>query len=107
MAQVHVRRSEVDFVLDLGNISRSGVLVLLGSLEPPVWMELDRHVELGIMGIEGYDDLTVRGKIARIHRGGDGVGFAVHFDRQDDETRRAVQCMVELAIVSDVQVPRP
>ncbi len=107
MAQVHVRRSEVDFVLDLGNISCSGVLVLLGSLESPVWMEIGRQVELGIFGIEGVDNLTVRGAIARIHRGGDGVGFAVHFDRNDDETQQAVQRLIELAIVSDVHVPRP
>ena len=51
-AQVYVKQAKTDYVLELRNISRSGVLVLLGTLPKPAWIDIDRRIELSIVNPE-------------------------------------------------------
>jgi len=113
MASVHVRHAAVDHVLELGNISRSGALVLLGSLPTPMWMTLGRQVELLIFALvddnellpsEYRDPCVAHGKIVRIHGG--HKGFGVHFD-EDSETKASIARLMQRIAVQPVNVPRP
>lgn len=115
MASVHVRHAAVDYLLELGNVSRSGALLLLGSLPKPVWMTLGRKVELSLVallddGEEGpssyRDPLVLRGSIVRMHAG--NKGFGMHFDMSDEQTARSAKRLAELiALRPAVAVPRP
>ena len=58
MASVHVRHAAVDYLLELGNISRSGALVLLGSLPQPLWMTLGRKVELSLVALLDENEMA-------------------------------------------------
>ena len=114
MASVHVRHAAVDYLLELGNISRSGALVLLGSLPQPLWMTLGRKVELSLVALldenetapSSYrDPLVLRGAIVRMHAG--NKGFGMHFDMSDEETARSAERVAELISLAPATVPRP
>lgn len=114
MASVHVRHAAVDYLLELGNVSRSGALVLLGSLPRPLWMTLGRKVELSLVALLDENDaapssyrdpLVLRGAIVRMHAG--NKGFGMHFDLSDEETARSANRVADLIAIRPAAVPRP
>ena len=97
LAQVRVKRGRVDYVLALTNISRSGVLVHLGSLKEPTWVVQDRVVELGVINPDDLDTVALKGTIVRLISDDDGTSFAVEFEGLDDTAQAGLDRLVELA----------
>lgn len=96
MAQVHVKRAATDYVLELRNISHSGVLVLLGTLPKPPWIDIDRTIELSIVNPETLDPVHVSGAVVRIQRDERGLSFAVDFAQLQPATEAAIDALVRL-----------
>ena len=84
IAHVRVKRGRVDYVMELTNISRSGALVDMGTLDRPKWVSLDGEVEIGIIHPESLDIVPLTGKIVRVQRVGDSIQFAVTFIAPDE-----------------------
>jgi len=75
IAQVHVKNAREDFVLELGNISTSGALLLLGSLGRPSWIDVDRLVDLSIVHPVTQDTALLHGRVMRLQRDEHGLSF--------------------------------
>ena len=77
MAQVRVRRSELDYVLDVIDISLSGALIDLGELARPKWLKVRQEVLLTLLLDGEQQELT--GEIVRIVEDLEGSRFAIHY----------------------------
>lgn len=88
MAQVRVRRSKVDYVLDVIDISLSGALVDLGELARPDWLKIRQHVLLTLLLDGVQQELT--GEVVRIVEDLEGSRFAIRYtpDVAVDELRQ-------------------
>ena len=64
MAQVRVRRSDIDYVLDVIDISLSGALIDLRELARPKWLKVRQEVLLTLLLDGEQQELT--GEIVRI-----------------------------------------
>ncbi len=77
MAQVRVRRSEIDYVLDVIDISLSGALIDLGELARPKWLKVRQEVLLTLLLDGEQQELT--GEIVRIVEDLEGSRFAIRY----------------------------
>jgi hypothetical protein len=106
LAQVRVKFGKLDYVLELGNLSRSGALLTFGSLKKPGWLSLDKVVEVGIIHPESGDTVELSGTIVRVHQDAQGHGFAVEFSDPEEDAARGLLEVIELAERS-VDAPAP
>lgn len=90
LAAVRTRRDDEDLVLELTNISRSGALVQLGSLDKPPWLATGETVDLSIVDPTTLELTTVTGTVVRVEQRRRRWGFAVQFHPLDDQTRASV-----------------
>jgi len=107
IAQVHVRQAKSDYVLELRNISRSGALVVLGSLSRPSWIDVDRVVELAIVNPETLDSIDVRARVVRIQREPEGLIFATEFVGLTPALQLEVDALTRLGKPQPPPFPRP
>lgn len=77
MAQVRVRRSKIDYVLDVIDISLSGALVDLGELARPDWLKVRQQVLLTLLLDGEQQELT--GEVVRIVEDLEGSRFAIRY----------------------------
>jgi hypothetical protein len=106
LAQVHVSHANVDYVLELTNVSRSGALVHLGGLEKPLWIEKGRIVELCIIIPVDRDTVEVRGRIVRLDQRGDRWGFAVEYLPLSKAAQSAVDRLIALGRPQPPPLPK-
>lgn len=104
LAAVRAPRVDEDLVLELTNVSRSGALVHLGSLDQPEWLETGETVELAIVDPESLDLVEVAGTVVRVDRRGPRLGFGVQFHPLDDTARAGV---ARLCALGRPQPPAP
>ena len=107
MAQVRVKRGRNAYVLDVLNVSESGALVDLGSLERPFWLAKGRIVEMILfLPLEDVEDvalapITAWAEIVRVDAAPSSIRFAVAFRDEDGKIAQAIRHLVEVA------TPRP
>lgn len=77
MAQVRVRRSSIDYVLDVIDISLSGALIDLGELPRPKWLKVRQEVLLTLLLDDTQQEL--KGEVVRIVEDLEGSRFAVRY----------------------------
>jgi hypothetical protein len=97
LAQVHIAHDTTAYVLELGNLSRSGALLCLGSLRPPDWIALHRVVQVGIINPETLDTVTLSAQIVRTQQDADGYGFAVRFEPPGAASTEGLDTLLRLA----------
>jgi c-di-GMP-binding flagellar brake protein YcgR len=79
LAQVRVRRAETDYVLEVKNLSSSGALIELGSLERPGWLKIGRRVELTLFVSDQQESAEIAGDVVRVVEDAKMCAFGVHF----------------------------
>lgn len=98
MAQVRVMRGRNVFVLDVINVSESGALVDLGSLERPYWLATGKRVELVLFapdGDAGFTPVSIWAGVVRVIDDQRSIKFAVCFEDPQGEVAAAVRQLVE------------
>ena len=94
LAQVRVRPADTDFVLEVKNLSMSGALIELGSLERPVWVKIGRRVELTLFVPDQARSAEVSGPIRRIVEDTEQCAFAVQFEGISAEARSYLELIL-------------
>jgi len=79
LAQVRVKRGKVDYVMELSNISRSGALFSIGSLQPRGWIEPHRVLEVSIIHPDTLDAIEVKGEVVRVEKTDRDTVLALRF----------------------------
>jgi hypothetical protein len=107
MAQVRVLRGTVNYVLDVSNISVSGLFVSTAGLPRMPWFRKDQQIELDLFVPEELDNIRVLGRIMRLVEGedGPGSGFGVQFVDLDEATQVKIDRLVGLAKARSVHPP--
>ncbi|MBX3275897.1 MAG: PilZ domain-containing protein [Sandaracinaceae bacterium] len=104
MAQVRVKRGRNAYVLDVLNVSESGALVDLGSLERPFWLARGRLVEMILflpLDDVALAPITAWAEIVRVDAAPSSIRFAVTFRDPSGAIAPAIRHLVEVA------TPRP
>jgi c-di-GMP-binding flagellar brake protein YcgR len=107
LAQVRVKRSQTDLLMELTNISRSGALVDMGTLPTPSWVDVGRVIEVSIVHPDSLDNIEVEARVVRISKDESGTLLAVQFDDLEDDTQRKLDSLVEYARATPRPPPLP
>ncbi|MEQ9318112.1 MAG: PilZ domain-containing protein [Polyangiaceae bacterium] len=94
LAQVRVKGTQSDLVMSLSNISHSGALVDMGSLDTPPWIDVGRELEVGIVHPDSLDLIEVRGRVVRLTKDEKGCIFALEFLEPTSEARAGLRELV-------------
>ena len=97
LAQTRVKRGTVSHIMDVKNISLTGVFIATTDVHQTRTFRVDQVLELDIFSTEDLENIRVFGRIVRIQKTGDEYGFGIHFEEMTDETRTKIAKLVQLA----------
>jgi hypothetical protein len=109
MAHVRVRRGTINYVLDVTNVSLSGVFVSTLGLPRGIAFAVGQAVELNLFVAEEAENVPVLGRIVRLVEieSPPTRGFGVEFVDVGEATRAGIGRIVEFARSSEVPRPPP
>jgi len=109
IAQVTVRSGSENYLMDVGNISRSGVFISADNLDNVPFFREGQELEMDLFTTEHLENVKVKGRIVRFEYGSDGVvkGFGVEFARVTAQDNKALLRLVNLATESIHPPPLP
>ena len=109
MAHVRVRRGTVNYILDVTNISLSGLFVSTLGLPRAGQFSAGQSIELNLFLPDVAENIRVLGRIVRmVDRDDPPVrGFGVEFVDVDEEARLGISLLVDTARDSVVPQPPP
>jgi len=97
MAQIRVKRGRTNYIMDVKNISISGMFVESESIKNMPWFRVDQELEMDIFTTEDLDNVRLKGRIARIIDSGEkeNDGFGVEFEEPEPEVLKQLAGIVE------------
>ena len=109
MAHVRVRRGTVNYILDVTNISLSGLFVSTLGLPRAGQFSAGQSIELNLFLPDVAENIRVLGRIVRMVDRDDppARGFGVEFVDVDEEARLGISLLVDTARDSVVPPPPP
>ena len=107
LAQVRLRHGKVTHVMDVRDVSRSGLFVAAGDPGRAKRFHIGLRVEMDLFAAEDLENLRVTGLIVRrVDRGEpEAIGFGVQFVDVDEATGRALDRLVVLAATHSIRPP--
>ena len=106
MAQIRIAHGEVNHILDVGNISTTGIFIALDSSEPMPWFRVGLEIVMDLFASDELDNLHLKARIVRMVKDNIGVcGFGAQFIDVDDQTKATLVHIVEQIIATEVHVP--
>jgi hypothetical protein len=107
LAQVRVNRGREDIVMEMVNMSLSGALIDMGSVDRPRWVDVGRTLEISITHPVSLDLVEVSGRIVRILEDESGTRVAVEFVDPSEEASKGLQDLLDIAAASEAPRPGP
>ena len=109
MAHVRVKHGTVNYILDVTNVSLSGVFVSTIGLPRAGQFSAGQTIELNLFLSDVAENVRVFGRIVRMVDRDDppARGFGVEFVDANDEARRGIALLVEAARSSVTPQPPP
>lgn len=105
MAQVRVKRGRIDTLCELVNVSVSGALVDLGSLDPPRWITQGRSLEVHVIHPVDLDTIELEATVVRVEQREDSTRFACEFTDLGATERLALERLIALHAPAPVRPP--
>lgn len=106
MAHVRVVDGEVVHLLDIRNLSLSGMYLSTADAEPAAPIVAGQSVEMDIFDLKDLENIRVHGSVTRVSREGDETGYGIVFTDLDGDAAIALGRLVELTRLASV-VPPP
>ena len=110
MAQIRVKRGRVNYIMDVRNVSLSGLFITSDSIKQMPWFRIDQELEMDIFATEELENIRINGIIVRITDSGDDgqAGFGVEFISVSDDVREKLSLFVDdMAAESVLPPPLP
>ncbi len=109
IAQVTVRSGNVNYLMDVGNISCSGLFISAENLDNIPLFREGQDLEMDLFTTEHLENIKVTGRIVRFEYGSDGgkKGFGVEFTRAIAEDNDELLRLVNMAAESIHPPPLP
>ncbi len=107
MAQIRVKRGRVNYIMDVKNVSLSGMLVESEAIKQMPWFRIGQELEMDIFTTEELVNVRVNGRIARIVEadGSKPAGFGVEFSELGDQEKERIALLVDLAEKQSIHPP--
>lgn len=108
MAQVRVKRGRINYVLDVRNISISGVFVSTEGLDKKNQFRVGQDLDMVLFEPGQLDQLQVNGRVVRIVLGDGEVaesGVGVQFVDPSPEVRAVLEQVVDRAAEDSLRPP--
>jgi hypothetical protein len=107
-AQIQVKRGTVNYVMEVRNISRSGMFVSTGSLDRLPQFRVGQTMEADLFIPDELDNVRITGEIVRrVDSGPSGrQGFGVHFSDPPPAVREILDDLVSRAEQKSI-IPPP
>ena len=107
LAQIRVEHDSVNHVMEVGDISLSGMFIRASNLRRLVGFEVDQEVEMALFSIEDLDNVELTGRIVRLSTDDpdDEPGFAVQFIGLTEQLRRGLAKIIQSALITTVDPP--
>ncbi len=109
IAQVTIRSGGENYLMDVGNISCSGVLISTDNLDSISFLYEGQNLEMDLFTTEHLENIKVKGRVVRFEYGQDGAkkSFGVEFDKATAKGNVALLRLVNQAAESIHPPPLP
>ena len=99
MAQIRVKGGSVNYIMDIKNISETGILVTADKLKRMPWFRFGQQLEMFIFAVEDLENIQLKGRIVWISEENDSKAgeFGVEFVDMTRSTRNKLRKLVLLA----------
>jgi PilZ domain-containing protein len=107
LAQIRVKRGRVNYIMNVENVSVTGMFVSTAGLKKIPAFRIGQTLELDLFNPEILTNIRVQGKIVRFIDGKDSgyKGFGVQFIELDDNVRSRLDTLVDLAVQGSIHPP--
>jgi hypothetical protein len=109
IAQVTIRSGGENYLMDVGNISCSGVFVYADNLDSISFLYEGQKLEMDLFTTAHLENIRVKGRVVRFEYGSDGekTGFGVEFTGETAIGNRELLRLVNMAAESIHPPPLP
>ncbi|MCP4601009.1 MAG: PilZ domain-containing protein [Proteobacteria bacterium] len=107
MAQIRVKRGRVNYIMNVKNVSISGMFVTTERVKQMPWFRIGQNLEIDIFTTEELENVRLSGRIVRIFDKGrsEQKGFGVEFISIEKEIREKLSRLVDLASQTSIHPP--
>ena len=107
MAQIRVVDDDETYILDVDNISMTGIFIFSENVEELPWAKLGQKVEMDIFTTNELENVQVQGLIVRISKKNSGAqsGFGASFTSIEKTSRERLRRLVEQAEERTISPP--
>jgi hypothetical protein len=107
LAQIRVKRGKVNYIMDVRNLSLSGMFVASNNIKKLPWFKLGQELEMDLFATEELENVKVSGTIVRIVNEGesDDLGFGVAFSTLELSELEGLDRLVSWAKETDITPP--
>ena len=102
IAQVTIRSGGENYLMDVGNISCSGLFISADNLDSISFLYEGQDLEMDLFTTEHLENIKVKGRVVRFEYGPDGgkKGFGVEFAKATAQGNDALLRLVNMAAES-------
>lgn len=106
-AQIRLKHSLVNYIMDVSDISLSGAFVATEKLDKMPWFKVGEELEMEIFTTEDLENIKVIGMISRVESksGESGQGFGVQFTSINDFMRAKLTTLLDSSSDSSHRPP--
>ncbi|MCP4675264.1 MAG: PilZ domain-containing protein [Deltaproteobacteria bacterium] len=107
MAQIRVKRGRVNYIMDVKNVSLSGLFVTSDSVKQMPWFRVGQELEMDVFTTEDLVNVRINGHIVRVTDSDDEgqAGFGVEFTSLPDKDKEKLSLFVEDMAVESIHPP--
>ena len=105
MAQIQVTKKDISEIMEVKNVSVSGVLVSTTDRSQITEFTIDSVVEMDIFSTQNLHNISVTGRIVRGQKTGEEFDFGIEFINVDEQKLKEITELVETAYRLNGQPP--
>ena len=107
LAQIRIRHDSVNHLMEVGDISLSGMFIRASNLRRLPGFEVGTDIEMALFSIEDLDNVELTGRIVRLSNAeiDDETGFAILFVGLTEQLRRNLAKIIQSALITTVEPP--
>ena len=107
LAQIRVKHGKVNYIMDVRNLSLSGMFVSSDNVKKLPWFKIGQELEMDLFATEELENIKVNGIIVRIVEEGDAtdLGFGVAFSNLEISALESLDNLIAWAKETTIKPP--
>lgn len=107
MAQIRVYGGRNNYIMDVKNISQTGMFVANAQIKTMPWFRVGQKLEIDLFAAGDLDNLRIAGRVVRLVVDGprSHLGFGVEFDELEGDILKALLVLMDCAVPASFHPP--